>query len=74
MLLRHDKEYEINTSDRRPFFHSDNYLKIDNTNLPNKEMAKVKARMKEQRQAELLNNLMKTDPDAAVKVMTGRKR
>jgi hypothetical protein len=33
MLLRNDKEYELNTSEQRPFFHRDNYLKIDNTNL-----------------------------------------
>jgi hypothetical protein len=41
MLLRHDQEYELNTSDRRPFFHTDNYLKIDNTNLPAAEVAAI---------------------------------
>ena len=33
MLLRHDKEYELNTTQPGPFFHTDNYLKIDNTKL-----------------------------------------
>jgi hypothetical protein len=32
-LLQNDKEYELNTSDRRAFFHTQNYIKIDNTNL-----------------------------------------
>jgi hypothetical protein len=41
MLLRHDKEYELNTSSRRPFFHTDNYLKIDNTDLPAAEVAAI---------------------------------
>jgi cytidylate kinase len=41
MLLRHDKEYELNTSDRRPFFRTDKYLKIDNTNLPAAEVAAI---------------------------------
>jgi hypothetical protein len=38
-LLRHDKEYELNTSARRPFFHTENYIKIDNTNLSAAEVA-----------------------------------
>jgi hypothetical protein len=41
MLLRHDKEYELNTSEQRPFFHRDNYLKIDNTNLAAVEVAAI---------------------------------
>jgi hypothetical protein len=41
MLLRHDEEYELNTSGRRPFFRTDNYLKIDNTNLPAAEVAAI---------------------------------
>ena len=39
MLLRHDREYELNTSERRPFFQTGNYLKIDNTNLSPVEVA-----------------------------------
>jgi len=39
MLLRHDKEYELNTSSSRPFFHTDNYLKINTTGLPAAEVA-----------------------------------
>ena len=41
MLLRHDKENELNTSERRPFFHSDNYLKVDNTKLAAAEVAAI---------------------------------
>jgi hypothetical protein len=33
-LLQHEKDYELNTSDARPFFQTDNYIKINNTNLP----------------------------------------
>jgi hypothetical protein len=33
MLLRHDKDYELNTSEQQPFFHTDRYLKVDNTKL-----------------------------------------
>lgn len=39
MLLRNDKEYELNTSQQRPFFHTENYIKIDNTSLPAAEVA-----------------------------------
>jgi hypothetical protein len=41
MLLRHDKEFELNTSDQRPFFYKSNYLKIDNTNLAAVEVAAI---------------------------------
>jgi cytidylate kinase len=41
LLLRHDKEYELNTSEHRPFFHTDNYLKIDNTNLAAADAAAI---------------------------------
>jgi len=41
MLLRHDKEYEQNTGEQSPFFHRDNYLKIDNTNLVPVEVAAI---------------------------------
>jgi hypothetical protein len=33
MLLRHNRQFELNTSDQRPFFYKSNYLKIDYTNL-----------------------------------------
>ena len=41
MLLRHDKEFELNTSEQRPFFYKSNYLKIDNTNLAAVEVAAI---------------------------------
>lgn len=41
MLLRHDKEFELNTSEQRPFFYKSNYLKIDNTALPAVEVAAI---------------------------------
>jgi hypothetical protein len=40
-LLRHDKEFELNTSDQKPFFYKSNYLKIDNTNLAAAEVAAI---------------------------------
>jgi hypothetical protein len=40
-LLQHEKEYEFNTSDERPFFQTENYIKIDNTNLPAAAVAAV---------------------------------
>jgi AAA domain len=40
-LLRHDKEFELNTSEQRPFFYKSNYLKIDNTNLAAVEVAAI---------------------------------
>jgi hypothetical protein len=40
-LLRHDKDYELNTSEQRPFFHKDNFLKIDNTKLAAIEVAAI---------------------------------
>jgi hypothetical protein len=39
MLLRHDKEFELNTSEQRPFFYKINYLKIENTTLAAVEVA-----------------------------------
>jgi hypothetical protein len=41
MLLRHDKEFELNTSEQRPFFYKSNYLKIDNTTLAAVEVAAI---------------------------------
>lgn len=41
MLLCHDKEFELNTSEQRPFFYKSNYLKIDNTNLAAAEAAAI---------------------------------
>jgi hypothetical protein len=41
MLLRHDKEFELNTSEQRPFFYRSNYLKIDNTTLAAAEVAAI---------------------------------
>jgi adenylate kinase family enzyme len=41
LLLRHDKEYELNTSEQRLFFYAENYLKIDNTDLPAVEVAAI---------------------------------
>jgi hypothetical protein len=41
MLLRNDKEYEMNTSEKRSFFYRDNYLKIDNTKLAAIEVAAI---------------------------------
>lgn len=41
MLLRHDKELELNTSEQRPFFFKNNYLKIDNTTLAAVEVAAI---------------------------------
>jgi hypothetical protein len=40
-LLRHDKEFELNTSEQRPFFYKSNYLKIDNTKLTAAEAAAI---------------------------------
>jgi hypothetical protein len=45
MLLRHDKEFELNTSERRPFFYKSNYLKIDNTALTATEVAAIKDKL-----------------------------
>lgn len=41
MLLRHDRELELNTSEQRPFFYSSNYLKIDNTTLAAVDVAAI---------------------------------
>ena len=41
MLLRHDKEFELNTSEQRPFFYKSNYLKIDNTTLTPVQVAEI---------------------------------
>jgi len=38
-LLRDSEEYALNTSEQRPFFHTENYLKIDNTYLAPAEVA-----------------------------------
>jgi hypothetical protein len=38
-LLRAGREHQLNTSVERPFFYSDNYLKIDNTDLEAAEVA-----------------------------------
>jgi hypothetical protein len=43
-LLQNDKVYQFNTSGARPFFQTDNYIKIDNTNL---QAAAVAAMIKE---------------------------
>ncbi|MFZ0607055.1 MAG: hypothetical protein WAM75_05170 [Xanthobacteraceae bacterium] len=41
MLLRHDKEFQQNTSEQRPFFYKSNFLKIDNTTLAAVEVAAI---------------------------------
>jgi AAA domain len=41
MLLRHDKEFQLNTSEQRPFFYQSNYLKIDNTTLAASDVAAI---------------------------------
>ena len=41
MLLRHDKEFALNTSEQRPFFYKSNYLKIVNTPLAAVEVAAI---------------------------------
>jgi hypothetical protein len=41
MLLRHDEEFELNTSEQRPFFCKSNYLKIDNTTLAPVQVAEI---------------------------------
>lgn len=41
MLLRHDRQFELNTSEQRPFFYKSNYLKIDNTALAAVEVAAI---------------------------------
>jgi hypothetical protein len=40
-LLFNERKHELNTSEQRPFFHSSNYLKIDNTNLGATEAAQL---------------------------------
>jgi hypothetical protein len=47
---------------------------IDNTNLPNKELAKVRHRAAEKSKQELIQNLMKTDPEGAIKLLSGKRR
>src|SRR5208282_368102 len=42
---------------------------IDNTQLPNKEVAKIRLREKEKKQADLMQNLLKQDPEVAHKVL-----
>lgn len=41
MLLRQDTEFQLNTSEQRPFYYKSNYLKIDNTILAAVEVAAV---------------------------------
>ena len=41
MLLRHDKEFALNTSEQRPFFYKSHYLKIVNTPLAAVEVAAI---------------------------------
>jgi len=42
---------------------------IDNTQLPNKEVAKIRLREKEKKQADMMQNLLKQNPEVANKVL-----